>query len=52
MHIGTGAVATPAQAQEVHASIRAFMAHAVSPAVASAAGSYTRPLSQLNLSRF
>ena len=34
--IGTGKVATPEQAQEVHAGIRAFMASAVSPAVASA----------------
>ena len=34
--IGTGKVATPEQAQEVHAGIRAFVANAVSPAVASA----------------
>ena len=34
--IGTGKVATPQQAQEVHAGIRAFVAQAVSPAVASA----------------
>ena len=34
--IGTGKVATPEQAQEVHAGIRAFVAQAVSPAVASA----------------
>ena len=34
--IGTGKVATPEQAQEVHAGIRAFVASAVSPAVASA----------------
>lgn len=32
--IGTGKVATSAQAQETHADIRAFMAKAVSPAVA------------------
>jgi triosephosphate isomerase len=34
--IGTGKVATPAQAQETHADIRAFLAAAVSPAVAQA----------------
>ena len=34
--IGTGKVATPEQAQETHAGIRAFMAQAVSPQVASA----------------
>jgi len=34
--IGTGKVASPAQAQEVHAGIRAFVARVVSPAVASA----------------
>ena len=32
--IGTGKVATSAQAQEAHADIRAFLAKAVSPAVA------------------
>ncbi|KAF7792647.1 hypothetical protein EIP86_003744 [Pleurotus ostreatoroseus] len=32
--IGTGKVATPAQAQEAHADIRAFLTKAVSPAVA------------------
>jgi triosephosphate isomerase len=32
--IGTGKVATSAQAQETHADIRAFLAKAVSPAVA------------------
>jgi len=34
--IGTGKVATPQQAQDVHAGIRAFVAQAVSPAVATA----------------
>lgn len=34
--IGTGKVATPEQAQDVHAGIRAFVSQAVSPAVASA----------------
>ena len=34
--IGTGKVATPEQAQDVHAGIRAFVAQAVSPEVASA----------------
>jgi len=33
--IGTGKVATSAQAQETHADIRAYLAEAVSPAVAS-----------------
>ncbi len=32
--IGTGKVATSAQAQETHADIRAFLSKAVSPAVA------------------
>ena len=32
--IGTGKVATPDQAEETHAAIRAFMASSVSPAVA------------------
>ena len=32
--IGTGKVATSAQAQEAHADIRAFLSSAVSPAVA------------------
>ena len=32
--IGTGKVATPAQAQEAHADIRVFLTKAVSPAVA------------------
>ena len=32
--IGTGKVATPDQAEETHAQIRAFMASSVSPAVA------------------
>ena len=32
--IGTGKVATSAQAQEAHADIRAFLAKAVSPAAA------------------
>ena len=32
--IGTGKVATSAQAQEAHADIRAFLSTAVSPAVA------------------
>jgi len=32
--IGTGKVATSAQAQETHADIRAYLAKAVSPAVA------------------
>ena len=32
--IGTGKVATPDQAEETHASIRAYMASSVSPAVA------------------
>lgn len=32
--IGTGKVATSAQAQEAHADIRAFLAKSVSPAVA------------------
>jgi len=34
--IGTGLVATPEQAQETHADIRAYIAKAVSPAVADA----------------
>ena len=34
--IGTGKVATPEQAQEVHASIRAWLSSEVSPAVAHA----------------
>lgn len=34
--IGTGLVATPEQAQETHADIRAYLAKAVSPAVADA----------------
>jgi triosephosphate isomerase len=34
--IGTGKVATPAEAQETHAGIRAYMAEAVSASVASA----------------
>lgn len=33
--IGTGKVATPAQAQEAHADIRSYLSKAVSPAVAS-----------------
>lgn len=32
--IGTGKVATPAQAQETHADVRKFLSSAVSPAVA------------------
>jgi triosephosphate isomerase len=34
--IGTGKVATPEQAQEVHAGIRNFLAKKVSPGVAAA----------------
>jgi triosephosphate isomerase len=34
--IGTGKVATPDQAQEVHAGIRNFLAKKVSPGVAAA----------------
>ena len=34
--IGTGKVATTAQAQEAHVDVRAFLARAVSPAVAGA----------------
>jgi len=34
--IGTGVVATPAEAQDVHAALRAYVAQAVSPEVASA----------------
>ena len=34
--IGTGKTATPEQAQEVHASIRAWLATKVSPAIAKA----------------
>ena len=33
--IGTGKVATSAQAQEAHADVRAYLSKAVSPAVAS-----------------
>ena len=33
--IGTGKVATTAQAQETHADVRSYMASAVSPAVAN-----------------
>lgn len=33
--IGTGKVATSAQAQEAHADVRSYIAHAVSPAVAN-----------------
>src|SRR5271170_1550288 len=33
--IGTGKVATPAQAQEAHAYIRSFLAESVSPAVSA-----------------